>query len=295
MSSLTACQKTATQKYTPNQTESLIIGGEQVPHESILASRVIYLALDVVKKTTPFGVTLSQKGICTASAITSRILITAGHCVHKRTKDQVYAVLSTNPWNHALKLDEWIAVEQIKVHPDFSGSNGDLNDDIALLKLSQDLPPERISKLADLSQVLSETFSITAIGYGKTSALNALKNKPSPEENGNDLNRLGHQSTMLYSVPKVVEKYDVTAKTFSVDQSDMKGICEGDSGGPGLLFDQEKEDHYILGLATFVSVNQKEDQLRDPRDLYNLCVGRGHYTNVLVYKDWINSTVLELN
>lgn len=290
MSGLSACQETPKEKFQPTQSEATIVGGERVDTESLFSSRVIYLALGVEKKTTPFGTTIVQKGVCTASALTRRILITAAHCVKEFTKDQIYAVMTINPWNHSLNLDEWIAVEKIKVHEKYIGKESQMGDDLALVKLSKDIEPERVSKLAEASEIKSTSFDIIAIGYGKTTALN----EPGPLDDENHQSQVQSNPTMLHSVIKTVEEFDANSKIFQIDQGDFKGICQGDSGGPGFVYDDAKKEFSVLGVTSFVSIFQDEKDSRDPMNLYSACIGRGNYTNLLLYKDWINKAILEL-
>jgi secreted trypsin-like serine protease len=291
MSGLSACQKGPSGNFSNTEkTDSQIIGGEAVDIESAFNNRVIYLALGVEKKTTQFGLTISQKGLCTASALSSRVLVTAAHCVKGLTQDQVYAILSTNPWNHQLNINEWVVAEKIKIHEKYVGTKENMGNDLALVRLSRDLDPQRISKLADASQVKAGALSLVSIGYGQTTALN----KPRPEDNENDMSRVRTQPTMLRSVVKTVDAYDPAADLFSVDQGDGKGICQGDSGGPGFIYDNAKQEFYILGVTTFVSIYSDEKEQRDPTNRFNSCIGRGNYTNILIFKDWINTSMKEL-
>ncbi len=291
MSGLSACQETPSEKFSNfEKTQSKIIGGEAVDIESAFNKRVIYLALGVEKKTTQFGITISQKGLCTASALSTRVLITAAHCVKDLTKDQVYAILSSNPWNHELNMNEWVVAEKIKIHEKYVGSEENMGNDLALIRLSRDIDPSRVSRLAETSLAKPGALSLVSIGYGKTTALN----KPQPEDNENDMSRVRTQPTMLRAVVKTIDAYDPSAALFSINQSDGKGICQGDSGGPGFIYDNAKQEFYILGITSFVSIYSDEKLLRDPTNRYNSCIGRGNYTNIIVFKDWINTTIKDL-
>lgn len=290
MSGLSACQENPGQQFTPTKTDSHIIGGEQVDPESQFNSRVIYLAIGVEKKTTQFGMTIGQKGLCTASALSPRVLLTAAHCVRGMTKDQVYAILSTNPWNHDLNINEWVMAEKIKIHEKYVGTEDNMGNDLALIRLSRDIEPQRVSKLADATQAKDGAMTLIAVGYGQTSTLKA----PRPEDNENDLSRAGTQKTLLHSVVKTIDQYNPVAELFSIEQGDNKGICQGDSGGPGFIYDNTKQDFYVLGVTSFVSIFSDEKERRDPLNRMNSCIGRGNYTNVLFYKNWIDTALKEL-
>lgn len=278
MSGTSGCGENRSQLQNISDVDS-IIGGKQAEVSNKFSGRVIYLALGVEKKKTPFGYSLSSKGICTASAISPRILLTAAHCVADQKLEQVFAVLSNNPWGKPLNDKEWVKIETIKIHKNFMSTDDGPSNDIALLKLSQDLPPERISKMADSKQT-SPHMNLVAIGYGRTSA---LKNPP-------EIDKKTVESLLNY-VMKVVENYSPTDKLFQIDQTDKSGICSGDSGGPGFIYDEKQKEFFILGVTSFISIGLEEKKKLDPNDLYNDCIGHGNYTNILPYRDWITQTM----
>lgn len=255
-----------------------IIGGKQVEVSDSFSKRVIYLALGVEKKKTPFGFSLSSQGVCTASAISSRILLTAAHCVFDQKIEQVFAVLSVNPWNKTLNDKEWVKIDAIKIHPDYIKNEKDVSNDLALLKLSQDLPAERVSKIAEESQT-RPLMNLIAIGYGRTSA---LKNPP-------EIDKKTKESLLNY-VLKTIENYSSADINFDIDQTDLSGICSGDSGGPGFIYDEKQKDFFILGVTSYVSIYVEQKKKLDPNDLYTDCIGRGNYTNILPYREWIAKT-----
>ncbi len=289
MSGLAACEKTPARQFAEAKSQT-IIGGENISTNSKFTSRVIYLALGVEKKTTPSGFTIGQKAICTASALTSRILITAAHCVKDWQAENINAVLTLNPWNHPLNLDEWVQVEKIKIHESYVNKENQIENDLALLRLSSELTPDRISQLADSGQVGPENLSVISIGYGQTSA---LKNMTDEKELGGS-SSIQKQNSLLNYVMKNVEKFDPLSPVFQIDQSDFKGLCHGDSGGPGYIYDESKQDFYILGVTSFVSIFESEKLQKDPNNIYNTCIGRGNYTNLLHYKEWITQSLVEL-
>ncbi len=288
LSSLLACQPHASQIYNDTHSDSdSIMGGEPVQASSSFSKRVIYLALGVTWTMNGKTKQVKQKELCTASAISPTILLTAAHCVKGLEPAQVYAILSTNPWNHSIIESEWVKVEKILIHEkyeDLTGKNGILHNDIALIKLSAAIPKERVSKLVKAPQV-SDNFSIVSIGYGLKSAFEQVAAPEKLEDAG---------STLLYYLMKNVENYNPRAALFSINQNDRTGICSGDSGGPGFIYDSEEEDFFIVGVTSFFSINDEEEKRLDPNNIYNKCIGHGHYTNVLYHLDWIQNSMLGL-
>ncbi len=286
MSGLSACQPKSSQtsaqrEFTQTKAQS-IIGGDLVKSDSVIAAKVIYLALGVEKKTTPFGFTIRQKELCTASALTTKILITAAHCVSDLAASQIYAVLSTDPWGHPLKESEWIQVEKIKVHEKFVDQKDLIENDLALIKLSKEISIDRVSELAASDQLNLESFSLVAVGYGRTSA--AVDFSTTAEEN----------SPQLRFVTKTVQNFKALDLTFQIDQADAKGFCLGDSGGPGFIYDEQKKSFYILGITSYLSILESEKKLRDPDNTLNSCIGHGYYTNLLLHKEWLTQSISEL-
>ena len=81
MTGLSACDKPSKSFFfTAEQDE--ILGGKSVQASSVFSKKVIYLALGVDWTKTKTGVSVNIERICTASAISKRILLTAAHCVN---------------------------------------------------------------------------------------------------------------------------------------------------------------------------------------------------------------------
>ena len=59
--------------------------------------------------------------------------------------------------------------------------------------------------------------------------------------------------------------------------TDPKDACQGDSGGPIQILDKETGAYSVIGI---VSYGFK-------------CVGRGAYTEVFAFKDWILETMAD--
>ena len=278
---LSACQPQKSTQNISEQQASGIIGGSQVQNNADpLARKMIYLAVDVVIEKTAFGTRATQKELCTATALTTKILLTAAHCVQGRKPDQLKAVLSLNPWDHLIEPNEWVDLESITIHPNYIDANNQIKNDIALIKLAKEIPSERISQLATTNQFNTSTPVILA-GYGSTSPLN---NQPSPYTYG----------SMLNKVTKSFEQYNPRSDLFSINQNDMKGICRGDSGGAAFIYDPSTKDYYIIGINSYVSIRLSEEQQLDPENQYNACIGHGNFSNAIYFKPWISETLKSL-
>ncbi|MNL71210.1 Trypsin [compost metagenome] len=83
-----------------------------------------------------------------------------------------------------------------------------------------------------------------------------------------------------------VTNYQLTAPFIEVDQSQGKGLCKGDSGGPGIISRDGK--NYVVGI---VKGGQPTKQEPLPRQDQDRCNGRGYFLNLQFgdYLSWIDS------
>lgn len=278
---LSSCQPQKSTSNISEQQASGIIGGSQVQNKTDpLARKMIYLAVDVVIEKTAFGTRATQKELCTATALTTKVLLTAAHCVQGRKPDQLRAVLSLNPWDHLIDSSEWVELDSITIHPSYTDANNQIKNDVALIKLSKEVPSERVSQLATANQFDANTPIILA-GFGITSPFN---NQQTPYTYG----------SMLNKVTKNFEQYTPQSDSFSINQNDMKGICKGDSGGAAFIYDTSTKDYYIVGINSYVSIHVLEEQKLDPNNQYNTCIGHGNFSNAIYFKPWIAETLRSL-
>ncbi len=273
IASAMSCQPVSPKYFNDNQHDE-ILGGKAVEASSLFAKKVIYLAIGVETKKTKYGTSMRFEKICTAAALTKRVLLTAAHCVAGWNSDQISASSVLNPLQkNTLNPADWIASEKVLVHPYFK-TEPDIINDIALIKLSQDLKPDQISKLAVGSQT-SDKMKLVLVGYGITNT------EETKEESQND-------STLNYVLKPVVQFNPVSQK-ITVSQLDDTGICSGDSGSPGFIYDAVKKDFVVLGVASYVlKIKNSKDSASSN------CHGYGVYMNILTLTDWINKNILVL-
>lgn len=261
-----------------------IIGGESVDSKNQLSDKVLFLALGVSIQKGPDGSqNASLEGHCTASALTTRIIITAGHCVEGRLPEQAYLVLTKDQENTPTDFKDWIQVTQIRIHDQYEVTDSGVENDVALLYLEKEIPSSRVLTMATLDQVQS-SFKVTTIGYGITT--------PFAEISPNEFRQRG-----LHSVIKTVKDYEVQSVTFSIDQRDHRGFCVGDSGSPGIITNPANGKYSIIGVASINSRELTENTKLDPEGKYNMCNYDGFYINVLHpdIKSWISKTISEFS
>jgi hypothetical protein len=276
---LISCARSASSDITMEETvkpTAEVIGGEKVPPTSPIASKVLYMAYGVQLEKSANSTKIAWAGHCTASAISTRVILTAAHCVDGKEVSGIYISLTKKPESDPLNLKEWFAAKKVRVHENYGGQSGHYENDLALILLDRELPATCVMKLASANQIkLPQSFTIS--GFGITS-------------DRSDPNAEAEPSSELRFVTKSLQTLQVDAKTFAINQNDHKGFCNGDSGGPGLVTDPQTKEPLILGVVSNTSMLTMDDQKLDPQGIYSLCIGNGNYTNTAnpELRSWID-------
>lgn len=245
-----------------------IVGGTEVPPtDSLVGQALNFRALydpKVLKKDKEV-ITIYKSSQCSASAIASRLLLTAAHCISSHPDAE-----------HRLQIKPVhgadIVIKALKAvrHPEYI--NGNKQYDLALVLLESEVPEELVQIMMlprkDLPLALTK---VTAAGYGRMDGRPAFP---------------GHSGT-LRTVQLNVTKYTPESPVFIVDHSQGKGFCQGDSGGPALA-----EIAGVVGVVGIASKTFYDNTL--PKEQWNLCNGSGEYINVQFHSDWIVTTAAEL-
>lgn len=290
---LTGCAEHSAYKISETTTEKQnILNGTAVVETNPLAKKVLYLATGAkLLKTPTGGFTASQTGLCTATALAPKIILTAAHCVKAidpkddQTADSVFIILGTKPWKSKFDTKLWYAAQKIIVHPGYKKNNeGGSPDDIAIIQLKMALPLENITDIA-LPKDVSSTLDFTLAGYGMRSNFVTLTDAQTQENLGE-----------LFSLTKTIINYDINNLTIEIDQHDEKGICSGDSGGPGLIYNSTTKKYSTIGVVSGNRWLIEDKQSLDPQNKKD-CFGIAVYTNIMNpgYYDWIQKTIQSLS
>lgn len=263
---LTACHgvpsyQIAEDLNSPEQTS--VVGGQVVPASHHLQQQALLFKAFHSKIQVDTGEAIETRwktGICTASALTPRILITAAHCYNKDAEfHRVEFPVDDN------KIAPYKALKVIP-HPDYEK---DPAADLAIVLLEFALPESvRLVKLPSTSPLQMKV--ILAAGYGRN---DGRRNQP------------GGAGTLRAALLDI-DNYDSSAPTFSVEQRFGKGICQGDSGGPAIV--------HINGKDTVVGVVSKTQHIISDAEDQDICGYKGVYVNVQHFLDWIEPTVRDL-
>ena len=233
-----------------------IIGGQNVsPNESL--SRSIVALYDV-----------QAKALCTASIVSSKYLLTAAHCVRPGATNNVRVVFGTDITNKASIVGVGTIAGAVQSPLWATNQNKPTNTgDFALIRLATALPAGYVPVpiLTDASALQAGTAILLA-GYGITSG---RKDPKSLNDNG--------AGVLRQVVTRMINPAFSETESM-VDESQGKGACHGDSGGPAYV--------QVAGkLMLFGVTSRGTDQY---------CSKGVVYTNIIPYLKWLPMAAQQL-
>jgi len=250
-----------------SQISSRIVGGDQVSDQSDY----------------PWMVSLkyqsNKQHFCAGTLISKQWVLTAAHCVVDLTANKIIATvgeynLSSNPSSPSTTINKII------MHPGFDEKT--FNNDIALLKLSETLTQETVSRLSSIETAQSisvDNIIATAIGWGSTAAYaSSSDDQDIPVSYPSILRQV---TLPLLSSQSCKDVMPNTTDNMICAGDVINGgsdSCQGDSGGPLLVESATAAIQQQIGIVSF------GQGCAQPQTA-------GVYTKVSHYQDWIEASI----
>jgi secreted trypsin-like serine protease len=246
---LSACGKNTGS--VAGSTDSTIIGGTDATGSEDFAPVVVSVY------------NAAKGGLCTGSIVSDSLIVTAAHCVDGKPSDLrlIFGTDIRNEQTRTVKM-----VDAYKVSPLWPfRSDEEFNaGDIAMIKFSGGLPAGyRAAQILNDKSALQNGTVVTLAGYG-------ISDGVAHTGAGN----------LRYTDVKI-QNAAYSESEVLVSQTEGKGACHGDSGGPAYV---RVNGQLMLWGVTNRGVN-------DPK---NDCSVSAAYANILAHTDWLKETATEL-
>lgn len=254
---LTACGQVTSSGRMESHESTGIIGGETVLETDPIAASTVAILNKKVGQI-----------VCTASLVSENLILTAAHCTTENPQDLAIVFTRKLP-----KTRQDLA--KMEVRPVIAGQTHEswpLNNfetdqdwgDIALLRFEGSLPSSfKVARLLEKADHLKSGTQTVIAGFGWTS---------------------GRKRTSAEGLNKTsvkIENPSFSKTEILLNQSQGRGACHGDSGGPAFVEFQ--------GELMLVGVTSRGHD--DPNDT---CEHYSIYSSVLAHADWMKTTALAL-
>lgn len=217
------------------QAPTSIVGGEETPKGNPEAAYVVMI----------YGEKAGVSYVCTGTFISEDTILTAAHCLSEN-KDVMSMFFGLKPFDGSSAelpiVDMFYYGKAAVLFGDTKTMDFSARHDLAVIKFSGGLPPG--AKIAELSPKAEadvyQSQNILVLGYGRTNG----------KEEGDGT--LGEDIGTLREVLLNRERMAVGKNYFTVNQSNGRGVCFGDSGGPALSLSGDGKTVYVVGVASGV-------------------------------------------
>lgn len=223
---LNACSEKSADRGFTNQLATpveQIVGGTEVTSSKLIDSLFVLLVSD--NNGTP--------QVCTGIFITKKHILTAAHCVNDL--ESLSLITGVKP----LASEEGLMLTPVQIdrHESYNEKSVEERNDLAIITIAEEiqLAKKDFPQLPDENMIqtieAASNIEFMAVGYGQTTSI------VNPEERTEGVLR----AVRLRTTSK-------NAAVFMVNQTNGKGVCYGDSGGPALKI--YNKNLYLIGVAS---------------------------------------------
>lgn len=230
--------------------------------------------------------------ICTGSLISQNVVLSAGHCVLSTpdsTLKAIFVVFSTDiksviPEITSNKMVHVRAADAIIQHEGFGFDQKTkfVLNDLSLIRFKDAAPVGfQLAHMPDPDQFsnLQVGTKLTLEGYGVVSYnLDPKTQKPVGDGAG----------TLRQIDDRAIAQVTDDQSKIILNQTDNKGACHGDSGGPAYYVDPLTKQKFLVGVT---SQAYRLDQTSKDNPL---CNQLNVYTNLGHYLDWIKTNLAKI-
>lgn len=212
----------------PSKQQTPVVGGFEVSNENPEAAYVVMI----------YGEKSGESYVCTGTFISESLILTAAHCLSEN-KDVMSMFFGRKPFEGAAAELPIVSVVNFQKLVVQDGDSKDRHD-IALIEFSGGLPEgAKIAQLPTVETDVDKVKYVLALGYGRTDG---------KQESGTPGQDIGTLREVLLDR----ENMSVNQNYFTLDQTNGRGVCFGDSGGPALSLSGDGKTVYVVGVASGV-------------------------------------------
>ncbi|MBS1969842.1 MAG: S1 family peptidase [Bdellovibrionales bacterium] len=243
------------------QHEDAIVGGYEVTPENPEAAYVVMIYGEKAN---------GQSYVCTGTFISDSVILTAAHCLSDRL-ELMSVFFGVKPFEVDATT---LTLTDMKAYgADLEDYKPDEREDMALIAFSGGLPKgAKIAELPEAVDGLEKAGNLLALGYGRTDGLG------DSETMGQDIGIL--REVLLRQKNVLIKEND-----FTVSQTDKRGVCYGDSGGPAFAVSNHGKSVRVVGVASGVFGSNGSGVKTDE------CQGSSIYMRTNHYLEWITGYV----
>lgn len=261
-----------------NESSSALVGGTEVNARMDLRSR----ALAVLASTIMTKEGKAAVAACTGTAISDRVVLTAGHCVLGAKNIRL---------RFEAAKDRFFQTKNYVVHPDYKQKG---SPDIALIFVNEKIPSAVVrAQLAHPDTRLKSKQTMVTYGFGIYQVIKSeyLFGVFTSTEKLRD-QKLRYGTFKLIASPDTNPiKKDDQVYPLILTHAQGKSMCQGDSGGP--TFIPRKDVVIQVGVNSFISSTQGGEKGKKQIEKCDSSING--VVDVRFYLDWIQKVSSKSN